>query len=389
MALAGIRDISVINSPPSERLPIQTFTGPYNEKTVRRAILREIDRGGQVFFVHNRVQSIRAVAHQLERLVPEVKIGIAHGQMKEKLLAGVMENFTAGEIDVLLSTSIIESGLDIPNANTLILDRADRFGLAQLYQLRGRVGRGSSRAYAYFFHHNQKTPTPEGLERLEVIAENTQLGAGYSIAMRDLEMRGAGDLLGAEQHGYIASVGFHLYTRLLTEAVQDLKEGQTVGGRLENILGAQKIQQSVKLELPINALIPPVYIPDETLRISLYRRIAEIQKEEGLLDIKEELTDRFGKPPEYVNNLLQQMRIKIRARNLGLSSITFEKKNIVFRFHAPAQEGYKKYLPDLGSGIRRGKNAYWMHIEDAEDLELRILKVLDKLKIQYEEMNEI
>ncbi|MCD6356813.1 MAG: transcription-repair coupling factor, partial [Anaerolineaceae bacterium] len=209
MALSGIRDISVINSPPDERLPIQTFTGPYDEKVARKAILREIDRGGQVFFVHNRIQTIRTVASQLQKLIPEAKIGIAHGRMKEKNLADVMMKFNAGEIDVLLSTSIIESGLDIPNANTIILDRADTFGLAQLYQLRGRVGRGSSRAYAYFFHHNKKAPTREGLERLEIIAENTQLGAGYSIAMRDLELRGAGDLLGTMQHGYIASVGFH------------------------------------------------------------------------------------------------------------------------------------------------------------------------------------
>ncbi len=386
MALAGIRDISVINSPPAERLPVQTFTGPYDKKIVRRAILREIDRGGQVFFVHNRVQSIRVVAHRLEALVPEAKIGIAHGQMKEKLLANVMNKFTAGEIDILLSTSIIESGLDIPNANTLILDRADTFGLAQLYQLRGRVGRGSSRAYAYFFHHQKKGPTPEGLERLEVIAENTQLGAGYSIAMRDLEMRGAGDLLGAEQHGYIATVGFHLYTRLLTEAVQDLKKGQDVGQKLDSILGARKIKPSVSIELPINALIPSSYIKDESLRLSLYRRIAEIDTEEGLSDIKNELVDRFGDLPEHVLNLIYQMRIKLKAQEIGLQSISFENNHIVLRFSNAGESKYEEPLPDLGGKVRRGKQAYWIPFENENQFDLRLLKILDDLKEKIKDL---
>jgi len=379
MALAGIRDISVINSPPAERLPIQTFTGPYDEKIVRRAIIREIDRGGQVFFVHNRVQSIRGVAHQLGKLVPEAKIGIAHGQMKEKLLADVMQKFTAGEIDVLLSTSIIESGLDIPNANTLILDRADTFGLAQLYQLRGRVGRGSSRAYAYFFHHNNKMPTPEGLERLEVIAENTQLGAGYSIAMRDLEMRGAGDLLGAEQHGYIASVGFHLYTRLLTEAVRELKSGKDIGQQLDRMIGAKTIKPLINIELPMNALIPSSYISDEALRLRLYRRIAEIETEEGLVEIHAELHDRFGDVPEHVENLLLQMRIKLKAEKAGLLGISMENNHIVLRVPINDDNKAAVEMPDLGSAIRRGKSAYWMPIDKTQEWEARLLKTLDDL----------
>jgi len=224
MALTGARDISNINTPPAERLPIITHIGPYSPKIVRQAILRELDRGGQVFFVHNRVQTIYAMSHHLQTLVPEARIGIAHGQMREDDLSKVMLQFTRGEIDVLLCTSIIESGLDIPNANTLIVDRGDAFGLAQLYQLRGRVGRGGQRAYAYFFRHRKKQPTLEGQERLETIAENTQLGSGYSIAMRDLEMRGAGDMLGTRQSGYIASVGFHLYTRMLGQAVRELRK---------------------------------------------------------------------------------------------------------------------------------------------------------------------
>jgi len=220
MALSGVRDISNINSPPEERLPIITHVGPYDEKLVREAIVRELDRGGQVFFVHNRIQSIPAVYNHLSTLVPEARIGIAHGRLPEEQLAEVMQQFTAGQIDVLLCTSIIESGLDIPNANTLIVDRADTFGLAQLYQLRGRVGRGAQRAFAYLFRDKRRAPTPEGEERLEVLADNPQLGAGYTIAMRDLEMRGAGDLLGTRQSGYIAAVGFHLYTKLLGQAAR-------------------------------------------------------------------------------------------------------------------------------------------------------------------------
>ena len=223
MALTGVRDISTINTPPEERLPVVTHIGPYSPRLVRQAILRELERGGQVFFVHNRVQSIPAMEVHLKKLVPEARIGIAHGQLYEAELAHVMQLFTNGEIDILLCTSIIESGLDIPNANTLIVDRGDTFGLAQLYQLRGRVGRGAQRAYAYFFRHSRRFPTLEGQMRLDVIAENSQLGSGYSIAMRDLEMRGAGELLGSRQHGYIAAVGFHLYTRMLAQAVRELR----------------------------------------------------------------------------------------------------------------------------------------------------------------------
>ena len=223
MTLTGVRDISTINTPPEERLPIITHVGPYSPRLVRQAMLRELERGGQVFFVHNRVQTITAMRTHLEKLIPGARISVAHGQMPEHELSVRMREFTEGSVDILLSTSIIESGLDIPNANTLIVDRADTFGLAQLYQLRGRVGRGAQRAYAYFFRHKRKSPTQDGRQRLETIAENTQLGAGFSIAMRDLEIRGAGELLGNRQHGHIAAVGFNLYTRLLSQAVRQLR----------------------------------------------------------------------------------------------------------------------------------------------------------------------
>ena len=384
MALSGVRDISVINSPPAERLPILTFTGPYDENVVRKAIIREIDRGGQVFFVHNRIQSIQIVANHLQKIVPEAKIGIAHGQMHEKTLAHVMSMFTSGEIDILLSTSIIESGLDIPNANTLILDRADTFGLAQLYQLRGRVGRGSSRAYAYFFHSKKKMPTPEGLERLELIAENTQLGAGYSIAMRDLEMRGAGDLLGTIQHGYIASVGFHLYTRLLAEAVQQLKGEKGFKSRVEKLLSVKSIRPLVNVELPISVNIPSDYVQDDSLRLKLYRRIADISNEDDIRLIIEEFDDRFGPPPEEVINLLYQLRVKLKAEKCDLSSISIEGKYISLKYPPLTEEHKQRELLDLGKRIRRGKNAYWIPVEGRTNWRIRLINILDLLLTQSE-----
>ncbi|NJL95180.1 MAG: transcription-repair coupling factor [Anaerolineae bacterium] len=226
MSITGLRDISVIQTPPDERLPVATHIGSYDEKLVRQALLRELDRSGQVFFVHNRVRTIRAVVDQLRKLVPEASFIVGHGQMNEQELENVMAAFARGNYDVLISTSIIESGLDIPNANTLIVDRADWFGLAELYQLRGRVGRSAQQAYAYFFHPPYHQLTEEARQRLETIAEETQLGAGLSIAMRDLEIRGAGDLLGKRQSGHIAAVGFQLYTQLLAQAVQKLKAQQ-------------------------------------------------------------------------------------------------------------------------------------------------------------------
>ena len=260
-----------------------THIGVYDPKLVREAIIRELDRGGQVFYVHNRVQSIPAVYNYLQNLVPEASIAIAHGQMPENELAEVMHAFTDGQFDVLLCTSIIESGLDIPNANTLIVDRADTFGLAQLYQLRGRVGRGAQRAFAYLFRSAKHQPTPEGQERLEVLAENAQLGAGYAIAMRDLEMRGAGDLLGTRQSGYIAAVGFQLYTRLLSQAVRALRAEAGLPAEAETESGLPWLDDpslSINVELPLASEIPSSYIPDQDLRLSLYRRIASIRSQE-------------------------------------------------------------------------------------------------------------
>ena len=372
MALTGVRDISNLNTPPEERLPIVTHVGPYSPKLVRQAILREMDRGGQVFFVHNRVQTINAMRAHIQKLVPEARIAIGHGQMKEGKLSEIMSAFVLGKYDVLLSTTIIESGIDIPNANTLIVDRGDTFGLAQLYQLRGRVGRGAVRAYAYFFRHRKKNPTQEGQARLEVIAENTQLGAGYSIAMRDLEIRGAGDLLGMRQHGHISSVGFHLYTRLLSEAVA--RSRFDVDSDLEQV-APEKFKpvnlQPVNVELPLPIGIPATYIPDQSLRLRLYRRLANILDEGELDAIRIEFADRFGDLPEMAENLFYQIVVKLRAEKAGLESVVMSGKQIVLRY-----VGKRRTLKDLGPGTRKGKNAYWVSLSGGEDWQLRLLKIL-------------
>jgi transcription-repair coupling factor (superfamily II helicase) len=365
MALTGVRDISTINTPPEERLPIITHIGPYSPRLVRQAILREIERGGQIFFVHNRVQTIHGMKMHLNKMVPEARIGIAHGQMNEGELASIMHQFTNGDIDVLLCTSIIESGLDIPNANTLIVDRGDTFGLAQLYQLRGRVGRGAQRAYAYFFRHRKRAPTPEGAERLEVIAENTQLGAGYSIAMRDLEMRGAGELLGTRQSGYIASVGFQLYTRLLAQAVGQIRSAQGISGVNEPSVIAREITMPVTVDLPLSIGVPIDYIADQNMRLRLYRRMADVQDEVEVQSLEEEFIDRFGPLPEPLGNLLYQMRVKIRAEKAGLTSVTAEGEQIVFRYPTLPEGSPGRNLPPISPDSHTGKNAYWLAYDDS------------------------
>jgi transcription-repair coupling factor (superfamily II helicase) len=365
LSLTGVRDISTINTPPEERLPIITHVGPSNDRLIRQAVLRELDRDGQVFFVHNRVQSIGLMRERLEQLIPEARLGVGHGQMDEHELARVMDQFTAGEIDVLLCTSIIESGLDIPNANTLIVDRADTFGLAQLYQLRGRVGRGAARAYAYFFTDRRHRPTPDAYQRLETLAEQTELGAGYGIAMRDLEMRGAGDILGVRQHGHIAAVGFHLYTRLLSEAVKRLRSGAPDGSGpppaeddsrvTEAMLGAP-----VAVDLPISAVLPADYIPDRGLRLRIYRRLADIRTEDEIAAVGVELADRFGPLPDMVENLLYQLQVKLLAARAGVSTINSENGQIVLTVPGLADRDSVDLAAGLGPDTRTSKNKIWL-----------------------------
>jgi transcription-repair coupling factor (superfamily II helicase) len=381
MGLSGARDISIIDTAPSERLPVQVYVGEADDTLLRRAILRELDRGGQVFFVHNRVQTIEIVHGLLQKLVPEATIAVAHGQMGERELERVMADFVDGELDVLLSTSIIESGLDIPNANTLIVDRAEMFGLAQLYQLRGRVGRGTRRAYAYFFHGPWGSLTPDAQARLETIAEETHLGAGYTIAMRDLEIRGAGELLGAQQSGHIASIGFDLYTRMLAQAVRQRKaarEGQEIPAALV---------EPTTIDLPLAAYIPTDYVPDAALRLRLYRRMAGLATMDEVDAMAEELADRFGPIPDPVDNLLYQLRIKVLAGHAGVSSVTVESGQI--RVRVPGLDNLPRYRLQryLGSEVRVSRKAVWFGREmGTNEWKILLVRVLEKLETFWQEL---
>ncbi|MFC0036730.1 transcription-repair coupling factor [Actinomadura rayongensis] len=313
MGLTGIREMSTILTPPEERHPVLTFVGPYEDKQIAAAIRRELLREGQVFFVHNRVRSIDRVAANLRQLVPEARIGIAHGQMNEHELEKVMVDFWEKNYDVLVATTIVESGLDVPNANTLIVDRADMYGLSQLHQLRGRVGRGRERAYAYFLYPPEAPLTETAHERLSTLAQHTEIGAGMYVAMKDLEIRGAGNILGAEQSGHVAGVGFDLYVRMVGEAVRDLKEG---GGVAE--------MPDTKVELPVDAHLPHEYVPGERLRLDAYRRIAAITSDDEIAEVRDELKDRFGPPPVPVLNLLEVARFRALARRAGLTEVALQ-----------------------------------------------------------------
>jgi transcription-repair coupling factor (superfamily II helicase) len=298
--------------------------------------------------------------------------------MGEKELAQRMREFTNGEIDVLMSTSIIESGLDIPNANTLIVDRADTFGLAQLYQLRGRVGRGAQRAFAYFFKHRNRPATEEGRMRLETLAENTQLGAGYSIAMRDLEIRGAGDFLGIRQHGYIAAIGLNLYTKLLTQAVEQIKESGTLSA---DVVPTSMVtyHPMINIDLPMLISIPPDYIPDKDMRLRLYRRLADLHTLDEIEALKEEFLDRFGPLPEPVLNLFFHLQIRVLAEGTQVSSISAEKKLMAIRYPQMPEGTPKRKYPNLGKDVRTGKNALWFSMTSGEDWKDRLVEILEKL----------
>jgi transcription-repair coupling factor (superfamily II helicase) len=349
MSLVGVRDMSTMDTPPDERLPVKTYVAEYNEHLVREAILRELERNGQVFFVHNRVQSIAMVAADLRRLVPEAEIAIGHGQMPEEELEKVMADFSRGEIDVLLCTTIIESGLDMPNANTLIVNRADKFGLTQLYQLRGRVGRGANLAYAYFLYDGGKRLTPVAHQRLRTIYEATELGAGFTIAMKDLEIRGAGTLLGPRQSGHITAIGFSLYTRLLADAVEEQKAIQAGGAKPPPKLPAPTV------DLPLDAFIPEGYVADVETRLELYRELGDPKSAGRLDDILKEYADRFGAPPPEVANLFFAVRIKGLAAKAGIESITTEEGQIILRRFGGLPFDARRFTAALGEGITVGR----------------------------------
>ncbi|MCP4356538.1 MAG: transcription-repair coupling factor [Chloroflexi bacterium] len=374
MSLTGVRDISIIDTAPQDRLPVQTYVGEFDNTRLKRAIRRELDRGGQVFVVHNRVISIDIIRKQIENLIPDAVVAVAHGQMSERQLERIFLAFVDGNVDILISTTIIESGLDIPNANTLIVDRADRFGLAQMYQLRGRVGRGARRAYSYFFHPPWRTINEDARVRLEVIAENTQLGAGYTIAIRDMEIRGAGDLLSGQQSGHISAVGFDLYTRLLSNAVK-VKKAAKDGKDLPAVL-----PEATMIDVPLAAYVPTDYVPDGGLRLRLYRRMATLSTLDEIDEMATELADRFGPIPDPVHNLLYQLRIKVLAEGARITAVTTEAGQIKIRL--PNLEHIDRYRLQryLGENARVSRTAIWMPREmSTHEWQVELVQVLERL----------
>ncbi|HEY5578070.1 MAG TPA: TRCF domain-containing protein, partial [Acidimicrobiia bacterium] len=311
MALTGIRDVSHIRTPPEDRHPVLTYVGPFDEQAVSAAIRRELLREGQVFYVHNRIESIDLALDRLETLVPHARYAVAHGRMNEGQLEQVMLDFWARAYDVLVATTIIESGLDLPQVNTLIVERADLLGLAQLYQLRGRVGRSPERAYAYLFHPPGERLTEEALRRLEAVGEATELGAGFQLAMKDLEIRGAGSILGEIQSGHIAAVGFDLYAELVAEAVDEL---QGHDRRREE-------QREVRIELPIDAHLPETYVSDQEARLEAYRRLATAQLHHQVEDVRDEWVDRYGALPREAELLIGVARLRVEALRIGLEEV--------------------------------------------------------------------
>ncbi len=325
MAMVGLRDVSVIETPPEDRYPVQTYVCEHHDGSIKHAIERELERGGQVYYVHNRVRTIKSAAAYLQSLVPNARIAIGHGQMGEEKLERIFLDFLEGEYDILLSTTIIESGLDIPNVNTIVVEDADKFGLAQLYQLRGRVGRATRVGYSYLTYHPDKNLTEVAEKRLSALREFTQLGAGFKIALRDLEIRGAGNLLGPEQHGFMAAVGFDLYCQMLEEEIQALR-------------GVEPIKPvEVEIKLPIDAFFPGRYIRDSRQKVEMYKRVAAAKSEDELDDVVDELIDRYGETTEPVNNLLNVARLKIVAGKLAIAGITGTDQMITLKLSQDAR----------------------------------------------------
>ncbi|MFC1998050.1 transcription-repair coupling factor [Chloroflexota bacterium] len=367
MALTGVRDMSVMETPPEERLPIKTNVAEYDEELIREAILRELDRGGQVFFVHNRVQTISHVAMRIAELVPEATVAIGHGQMPERRLERVMLDFASGASDVLVCSTIIESGLDMPNVNTLIINQANKLGLYQLYQLRGRVGRGTNRAYAYFLYRQGKELTDTAQARLKTIFQTTQLGAGFQIAMKDMEIRGAGNLLGSEQSGHIASVGFDMYSRMLAEAVRRLKEES---GFVKDEEAVEYVYPSI--DLPLAAHIPEYYVDDLDVRLVLYQRLSKITSLDQIDETTKEFKDRFGAIPDTVENLLYAIKIKVLGAFAAVESISTNNNQIMLKMN----EGTKLNKDALlASGVKVGTGFVWL---DVGYLKIRWQSVLHK-----------
>ena len=324
MSMVGVRDISLLETPPEERYPIRTYVIEYNDAVIRDAIRRELSRKGQVYFLYNRVQSIEEFRQRLQRMLPEARIAIAHGQMKENALEDVMLDFFSGRYDVLLSTTIIENGLDVQNANTMIVYDADRFGLSQLYQLRGRVGRSNRAAYAYFTVRPDRMISEDAQKRLSAIREFTQFGSGFRIAMRDLEIRGAGNIFGPEQSGNVSNVGYEMYVRLIEEAVQEAQS--EMEGR-----PAETPRADTRVDLKVNAYLPDSYVAGEVQRMEIYKRISLIRSRVDREDVIEELIDRFGEPPEEVMMLIDIAHLRSLCSTLGALRVSWQAQSLVIR----------------------------------------------------------
>lgn len=379
MTLTGVRDISMIQTPPEERLPVITHVGEFDEGMIRQAVMRELERGGQVFVVHNRIGTMDIIREKFEEIVPEARVITAHGQMNERMLESIMTAFARGEYDVLLSTAIIENGIDIPNVNTVIVDRADWFGLSQLYQLRGRVGRGAQQAYAYFFFADAKL-TQEAFARLDTLAENTKLGAGFQIAMRDLEIRGAGDILSTNQTGHVAAIGLNLYTQLLTQAVSRLK------GQKQDTAALAVSAPGMILDLPMQAYIPEDWIAEMPLRLQLYRRIGSLSGLDEVAALREELRDRFGQPPLAAEGLLYQIEVKLLAQSAGATAIQVRREVVHIKL---------PYLPDidrealaerLGDDIAVTRVSVEILMDRQNLWRIRLTDILERLAAEYESM---
>ena len=382
MSLVGIRDMSVLEEPPVDRMPIQTFVMEKNDEIVREAILRELGRGGQVYYVYNRVANMDIIAGEVQKLVPEAIVAYAHGQMNERELERTMFAFVNGEIDVLVSTTIVETGLDIPNVNTIIIDEADKLGLSQLYQLRGRVGRSNRTAYAFLMYKRDKMLKEVAEKRLAAIKEFTELGSGFKISMRDLEIRGAGNLLGARQHGHMEAVGYDLYCKMLNEAVKRLK-----GEKVEND------EFETNIDLKMDAFIPADYIPNEFQKLDVYKRIAEIETEPERDDMVDELIDRFGEPPQSVCNLLEIALLKARAHDAYITAIV-EKANQIRITMFPQAKVATAKIPDL-LAVYQGKlrfvpetTPYFVYQQKEEPLLRQLSELVNEMQKIKEEENE-
>ncbi len=361
MALAGIRDLSVIETPPPNRLAVKTYVTAFHDDLVRDAIQRELNRGGQIFMVHNDIETIYSLAYHVRELVPTARVTVGHGQMESDRLEKVMHEFVQGEFDILVSTTIIENGLDIPRVNTLIVNDAWRFGLAQLYQLRGRVGRADVQAYSYFLYNPVKTLTEEAEKRLDAIMEATELGAGFKIALRDLEIRGAGNLLGSEQHGFVNAVGLNLYTKMLQQTVQSM-----LGQKPKEDLPPEQALETV-VDLPLAAYIPDEYVGGVGTKMKLYQRAAALKGRKETEAFAEELRDRFGPPPPAVKNILALLRLRARAAENGILSLAFEDDVLVIRFREERVFDRMRIFKEFGTDVRLTRNVVRWHVGRREE----------------------